>query len=536
MPRPAMPGSGRENQKNARRRDRPDRAERLSMSTTIPENQTAPQVPPLASRWGEAEKNLLGNVCCSPSPNPRPREDHVLRLLESNDLLDGYHWSSPRNQAIFAAAVRIAGGATYPGPDGIAAELQRIGNAESADFCAELAREFFSDAELMYWAGQCLELGRATGLYSAADRLKLALDSGQNMADIAPLIADVHDTADPLGISDVPISAGDLISGFPELRPYVIDGLLRVGETANIIAAPKIGKSWLLLSLLLAVAAGTPWMGRACRQGRVLLLDNELHRETLARRIHAVAMAMGIDPDSLRDGLVIHCLRGAGENIDTLGRFFRRMKPAEYSVIAIDALYRALPPDCEENVNQDMMRVYNTVDGYAERTRAAFLLVHHASKGLQSEKQVTDVGSGAGAISRAADVHLVIRPHEEDGAAVMDCRVRSGVPPAAIGLRWAYPLWVPDSTLDTEKLLTAKSRRVAKANSVEDAAPGYMSVVSHACAEPRGLGWFSAKTGGKDHVARSLLRQACAVGAIHLWPGKKARDPERWATVPQGVL
>ncbi len=494
----------------------------------------APQVP-LAIRWATAEKNLLGNILFTPQ-NPKPREAHVLQMLDVGDMLCDYRWTSVRNQAIYQAAIGIARNGVFPGLEAVRAELNRVNNSEAVDFTSELAREFFSDAELQFWAAKCSELGRACNLYTAADRIKSALDAGQSVADIAPLIADVHDTADPLGISDVPISAGDLISGFPELRPYVIDGLLRVGETANIIAAPKIGKSWLLLSLLLAVAAGTPWMGRACRQGRVLLLDNELHRETLARRIHAVAMAMGIDPDSLRDGLVIHCLRGAGENIDTLGRFFRRMKPAEYSVIAIDALYRALPPDCEENVNQDMMRVYNTVDGYAERTRAAFLLVHHASKGLQSEKQVTDVGSGAGAISRAADVHLVIRPHEDDGAAVMDCRVRSGVPPAAIGLRWAYPLWVPDSTLDTEKLLTAKSRRVAKANSVEDAAPGYMSVVSHACAEPRGLGWFSAKTGGKDHVTRSLLRQAEAVGAIHLWPGKKARDPERWATVPQGVF
>ncbi len=491
---------------------------------------------PVAARWADAEKNLLGNMVARASDMPTRHAQHIVHLLAARDALSAYHWASARNQAVFAAAIRIAESGTYPGPEAIQGELRRIAAAEAADFAGELAREFFSDAELLHWAAQCRELAGACEIYIAAGRVKDALDAGQTVADVLPLLADVQSAAEPLDVSDGPISAGDLIAGFPELRPYVIDGLLRVGETANIIAAPKIGKSWLLLSLLLSVATGTPWMGRECRQGRVLLLDNELHRETLARRIHAVAMAMGVDPESLQDGLVIQCLRGEGENIDSFGRFFRRMKPGEYSVIAIDALYRALPPDCEENVNQDMMRVYNTVDGYSERTGAAFLLVHHASKGLQSEKQVTDVGSGAGAISRAADVHVIIRPHEEDGAAVMDCRVRSGVQPAAMGLRWAYPLWMPDLTLDTKRLLTAKPRRMAKSHSVDDAPPGYMTVVAHAGPDPKPLGWFAAKAcDGKEHAARSLLRQAVAVGALHHWPAKKARDFERWATVPQGL-
>jgi hypothetical protein len=180
-----------------------------------------------------------------------------------------------------------------------------------------------------------------------------------------------------------------------------------------------------------------------------------------------------------------------------------------------------------------MRAVYNTIDAYAESTGAAFLLVHHSSKGLQNEKSVTDVGSGAGAIARAADVHLIVRAHEDADCAVLECRVRSSAQPDPVGLRWAYPLWTPDPAIDVTRL-AAKPRRPKRAEIADDrGTPGYMAVVSCATADPRPLGWFSARaTAGKDHVARSLLRQACAVGALHLWPAKTARHPDRWALAP----
>lgn len=41
---------------------------------------------------------------------------------------------------------------------------------------------------------------------------------------------------------------------------------------------------------------------------------------------------------------------------------------------------------------------------------------------------LTDVGAGAGSQSRATDAHVVLRPHEEDGVAVLDAAVRSWPP------------------------------------------------------------------------------------------------------------
>ena len=95
----------------------------------------------------------------------------------------------------------------------------------------------------------------------------------------------------------------------------------------------------------------------------------------------------------------------------------------------------------------------------AERLGCAVVLIHHASKGNQSGRGVTDVGSGAGAQSRAVDAHIVLRPHEDDGAVVLDAAVRSWAPIAPVGLRWDFPIFNVDPTLDTTQLRREGGRR-----------------------------------------------------------------------------
>ena len=121
-----------------------------------------------------------------------------------------------------------------------------------------------------------------------------------------------------------------------------------------------------------------------------------------------------------------------------------------------------LPPGTDENDNAAMCRVYNTIDAYAEKLGAAFILVHHTSKGNQSGKGVTDVGSGAGSISRATDSHLILRPHEEPNCAVLEAAVRSWPPVEPRALRWTFPVWTPDDTLDPQQLRNFQTGTRAK--------------------------------------------------------------------------
>ena len=78
------------------------------------------------------------------------------------------------------------------------------------------------------------------------------------------------------------------------MKEPLIEGLLLREEVMNIVAAPKTGKSWFVLQLALAFCTGTKWAGLSCTKGKVLLIDNELHKETISKRIRTVADAMGI--------------------------------------------------------------------------------------------------------------------------------------------------------------------------------------------------------------------------------------------------
>lgn len=237
------------------------------------------------------------------------------------------------------------------------------------------------------------------------------------------------------------VGIGSLIDQNPTLRPVVIDGILRRGETANIIAAAKVGKSFLAGGLAWSIATGQHWLTHEVEQGRVLIIDNELHAETLASRLFRIAMDMQINVNEFENSIDVISLRGQNVDIHGIAGRIADIGPGDYSLVIIDALYRTLPEGTSENDNAMMMQIYNRLDHYAREWDCAVAVVHHASKGQQGDKSVTDVGSGAGSISRAADTHIVIRPHEEDGLSVLECVTRSFASPEPVSVRFEYPLW-----------------------------------------------------------------------------------------------
>jgi hypothetical protein len=223
-------------------------------------------------------------------------------------------------------------------------------------------------------------------------------------------------------------------------RPYVIDGLLRVGEVMNVIAAPKVGKSWLVYNLALSTACGREFLGyRANKNLNVLLIDNELHWEELAWRMKQVASNMNAQPG---DSLKISCLRGMDISLKGVEKLLDELGADQFDLIIIDALYRVLPAGASENDNAQMTQLYNHLDKIAGKSSSAVICIHHTSKGQQGTKDVTDVGAGAGAISRAADTHLVIRPHRDDPYFVINALTRSGKSPEPIVAELDWPLWI----------------------------------------------------------------------------------------------
>ena len=257
------------------------------------------------------------------------------------------------------------------------------------------------------------------------------------------------------------ITKPDLALGPPTLREPLVDGLLRRGEVCNWIASPKVGKTWMLYQLLIAVATGTPWLGRKVAKGRVLLIDNELHPETGLQRLHKVACGVGAGLGAVDAGMRVAWLRGVSAGLEEIEAAVRAEPRGTYSLIALDAFYRLIPKGVDENANGDMVQLLNHLDRIALASGASIVNVHHASKGDQSQKGTTDVGSGAGAISRAVDTHIVYLRHATEGCVTMRAVCRSFPPPKPVVFRVAPPLVSLEPDADPDDLWTPKKSNQA---------------------------------------------------------------------------
>ena len=318
------------------------------------------------------------------------------------------------------------------------------------------------EAQKGYNAFQVYAILEHRGDFTAAARTLLergygrrdeAAASAVDFSGINRLLAEGVQAPSPPAASepeDVPI--GELVAAYPKMRPVLIDGFLRLGETMNVIAPPKTGKSWLVTDLALSVAMGTDWFGYQCERGRVLIIDNELHRETTASRIPKIIAARGFDLAEVSPWLSVANQRGRLKTIEEIGSHIEDYREKGYKLIIIDAFYRAMPRGIDENDNGAIADVYNMLDRFAQEIGCAFVLIHHTSKGNQAQKAVTDVGAGAGSQSRAADTHLVLRRHKEKDVVVMDSVVRSFRAGGPVCLRWTWPVWNRDDTLSPDDL------------------------------------------------------------------------------------
>lgn len=281
-------------------------------------------------------------------------------------------------------------------------------------------------------------------------------------------------------------------------------------------------------------------MGFDTVPGRVLIVDNELHEETLAHRIPKVADAQGVPKELVHRDVCLAVLRGRLEDILALENYFLSLRAERFKLIVLDAFYRFLPENTDENDNGTMARIYNQLDSYARAIGCAFVCIHHTTKGTQAGKAITDVGAGAGAQSRAADTHLILRPHEEEGAVVLGAAVRSWPPPEPICLRWDYPIWHEASDLEPDALRDERRRkkREAPQKGASSEKPKWTVdgfVTQFVESEPQSKHLVLDRAESEElslNRAKHLLKTAEAKKLIFRWTMGPSESPH-FATVPQ---
>lgn len=334
-------------------------------------------------------------------------------------------------------------------------ELERRGlfaDVGGAPYILQILETVPHADHLPYYAEIVLEKWYRRYIISKAEEVRRGAYAGRPLSELVEQIQSI-DLCDHHGS----ITAAELVKRHPYLRPPVVDGLLREGETANVVAATKAGKSWLIHDLALAVATGSRWLDTFnCTAGGVLIIDNELHPETLAHRLRSVAEARGIRLEDVGDALRVESLRGNWQDVYAMAdRMCRLKRPPK--LVLLDALYRMLPNGTNENDNGALTAVHNAMERLPQRLGCALAAVCHNPKGDVSGRSVADLVAGAGSQSRAVDSQISLRPHEEDGCAVLEAITRSFPCPDPLGLRWTYPVWSPAADVDPARLATKRT-------------------------------------------------------------------------------
>jgi len=341
-----------------------------------------------------------------------------------------------------------------------------------------------------------------------------------------------------------PINFADLALQSPERGPVVIDGVLREGAVGTVVSGTKGRKSWAMGALIAAALTGGNWFGHAVTRGRVALIDGELTRATIFWRLGKIFEVLRVPPTAF-DGLDVWDMRGRTKDVDRAVAAVRAKGAGYYKIVVVDPLYCFYPdtPGFSENDNAAMRRVYDELIGFAGDTRAATMVVHHASKGNQSDKGLTDLGSGAGAISRAGDAHIAFRPHAEKGAVVFEGVPRDFPDIIPSCWRWGFPLFQEAPDLDPTKLAGKRPQKNATQDFLDGgkATPPAWTPESYAANFITGEGKTlprlqgeAAKEGIAERRAKALTEQAVEMGYAHEWPGRNGPGGcrKRYANIP----
>lgn len=200
----------------------------------------------------------------------------------------------------------------------------------------------------------------------------------------------------------------------PPLAPELISGILRVNHKLCIVGPSKAGKSFLLIELAIAVAEGAQWLGRQCRQGRVLYVNLELDRNSCTRRFSDVYAALGIPPRH-HDFIDRWNLRGRALPLDRLApKLIRRAEKRGYEAVIVDPIYKVLTGD--ENSASEMAAFCNLFDRIVRDCGCAVVYCHHHSKGSQGDKRSIDRASGSGVFARDPDAMVDLLPLDAEAA------------------------------------------------------------------------------------------------------------------------
>ena len=180
------------------------------------------------------------------------------------------------------------------------------------------------------------------------------------------------------------------------------------------------GKTSLAIGWALSLASGKPVMGERVGKPRRVLIWSEDPPEELAKRVDAAMQIHGLTRADIEDRLIVVSIDELKITIARFSQELREVIPVDIDVLKKIIIANRLDVvmldpiaelhELEENDNVQMAKLMGMVRSVARETKAAILLLHHASKASvdAGKSRAATATRGAGAIVNSARVSMVL--------------------------------------------------------------------------------------------------------------------------------
>lgn len=172
----------------------------------------------------------------------------------------------------------------------------------------------------------------------------------------------------------------------PPAYNWLVQGLICKGDTTLLVGEPNVGKSWISLSLAVAMAdKHDNWLGHPMsNQGKVLYIDEENPHDVVYHRLKQLGIK---NYDNLR------YLHRQGIRLDrNFDKLLDEAIAYEPSMIVLDSLTRFHTRD--ENNAGEMAGLFNdSINVLCRETGASIIILHHTNKSDSTSSYVRTRGS-----------------------------------------------------------------------------------------------------------------------------------------------
>ncbi|MBF0366473.1 MAG: AAA family ATPase [Oligoflexia bacterium] len=230
-------------------------------------------------------------------------------------------------------------------------------------------------------------------------------------------------------MSTFPTTLVHCLSERTEEQKWLVDQLWTVGAVGIIGGEPKCCKSFLALSLAIAVSSGVPCLGRykVHKQGRVVIYAAEDAPHIVKGRLEGLSKKNNLNLDSLD----IHAITVPSIRLDReedqlkLKRTIEKLRP---QLLILDPFVRLHRID--ENASGEVAFILASLREIQRTYQTAIIIVHHSKKGATGR-----AGQGLRGSSEFhawGDVNLYLRRDKNDQLLLSiehrDAKSQTGIP------------------------------------------------------------------------------------------------------------